>query len=219
MTDMVRLVVMAIAGLVAAGAAAALYDRFTAHPAVLRGMSIEELVAGVKTELRRLQNVPGPPLGLELSEVALTMSIDRERGTSGEGKLVVPVFDELMLSKKTATTDHRSSKVSIVLVPPKGSEILSSDKPTIEFADLLLEVRRQLQATMASEPRLDAKSIQVDLGFELTAKRTDKAAVKVSVLGLDAERTASDKSGNTIVLKYANPKFATDKSTTKPAAP
>lgn len=219
MTDMLRLMFMAIAAIVAAGVAGALYDRFNTHPLVLRGMNVEELVVGVKTELRRLQNIPGPSLGLELSEVALTLSVAREDGTSGDGKIVVPVFDELQVSSKTATSDQRSSKVSIVLVPPKGSETLSTDKPTIQFADLLIEVRRQLQATMASEPRLDAKSIQVDLGFELTAKRTDTAAVKVRVLSLGAERSTSEKNGNTIVLKYANPRFATDAAGTKPVAP
>jgi hypothetical protein len=219
MMDLFRIAVIGIVGLVAAGTTAAVYDKLTTHSAIVRTMSIEELIGEIKSELRRFANVPGPPLGLDLAEVEITLAVDREIGTTAEGTFGVPVFDELSMSRSTSNVEQQTSKVVVVLMPPKGSQIMSAGQPKIEFANLLGEVRRQIQSSMTSEPRLDAKSIEVSLGFVLTAKRTDKIAVKVKVLGIGAEEDSSEKSGNTIVLKYENPRFATAKGETEPNPP
>jgi hypothetical protein len=219
MGDLFRLAMIGIVGLIAAGATAEVFDRLTKHSPIVGTMSLEELIGGIKSELGRFANVPGPPLGLDLTEVEITLSIDRELGTTIEGKFGVPVFDELSLSRSMASIDQRTSKVTVVLVPPNGSQTMSTGQPKIEFANLLGEVRRQLQAAMASEPRLDTKSIEVDLGFVLTAKRTDKIGVKVQVIGIGAERATSEKSGNTILLKYKNPRYSADSGAVKPIPP
>ena len=194
--------------LVAAGLAYVLITRAGRPAPVVGSFSLEATISGIKRELQRLENTPGPTLGLVLSEVKVALIVQSNESLSSEFGLSLPVFDETKVGVGDTVAGQTGSKVTVVLVPPRGSQVLSADGARdIRFAELLVSAREALQRSMENEPRLEAKSIEVDLAFVLTAERADSASVKLKVVSVGLSLDHKSTSSNSITLTYLNPKY------------
>lgn len=187
-----------------------LVNRPSKPQSVVSSFSLEETISGIKRELQKLEDTPGQTLGLILNDVKIALFVQEEFADSGDVSLTVPVFDEAKLNTSDTLGAQTGSKVTVDLAPPRGSQVLSaSGDGRIEFADLLVATREALQRSMQNEPKLEAKSIEVELAFVLTAKRTDSASVKAKVVSIGISSEHKGTSSNTITLIYSNPKYQT----------
>ncbi len=194
--------------LIAAGMAYMLIARARKPAPVVGSFSLEDTISGIKRELQRLENTPGPTLGLLLTEVKVVLFVQRQETSSSEFGLTLPVFDETKFGVDDTATGQVGSKVTVALVPPRGSQVLSVDNAgSIQFAELLMSAREALHRSLANEPRLEAKSIEVDLAFVLTAESSDSASVKVKVVSVGLSADSKSTSSNSITLTYLNPKY------------
>lgn len=167
---------------------------------------LEETIAAIKQELLVVENTPGDRLGLSLKEVKIVLSVQQDQEISGSAKLSVPVFSKSVLESGAKVVETSSSKVSVVLVPPKPERTLRDrPRPPIRFAELFIATREALARAMETEPPLDAKSVDIDLSFVLVQETSAGATVEAMVLTLGAKAGVKDTGANLITLKYANP--------------
>lgn len=208
MPDFYRHAIAVIVAALAYGGTLYLVGRASGALLPFSTLSLEQVIGQIKRELHELENTPGPTLGLLLDEVTVVLHVQREDARLSDATLTVPVFDESKLTASSSTTRADGSKVTVVLVPPEGTQTLSTPPgPRIEFSDILVATRESLQKSMQSEPRLDAKSIVVELSFVLTAANSSSSAVKAKVISVDGSTAGKDTSSNTITLKYSNPRY------------
>ena len=208
-----------IVALVAFKGALWIVNRASKPPAPIASFSLDQTITDIKTELARLEAQPGAPLGLRLTEIEIALQLSQAGEKTAGAGLSVPVFSEAALTANTTSSWEEGSKVTIVLAPPADSSVLSTGaKPSLRFADLLGSVRESLRKAMQDEPRLDAKSISLELSFVLVAGTAIGADVKVQLLSLGIGRTQTTTAGNTLTLTYRNPAYAED-AVAKPTPP
>jgi hypothetical protein len=208
-----RLALAVCIGIVAFSIALYFLNRGSKLDPVVAGFSLDATIDDIKRQLQQLEDTPGTRLGLKLSEVKVSLSVQEAKGADSSVNLTVPVFDEAAIGRASETTANFGSKVTVILVPPKGGVVLSSAaKTTILFADLLASTREALHDAMESEPKLEAKEIEVELAFVLTAKRSDTVSVKAKVLSAGDSSSREDGRSNTVTLKYINPAYQTEKT-------
>ncbi len=173
------------------------------------GLSLETTVGEIKQALVRLENTPGVRLGLELTEVKIELLVTGSATQTGSAGLSIPVFSDSEIAGTVKVDEKRGSKVTVVLVPPDGSQILSADwDAQIDFASVLRGIRRELVATMTREPKLDAKSIKVDMSFVLIRTEESNASVKAHFLGVTSTVGNETSASNSISLLYKNPSYS-----------
>lgn len=212
-----RLAAAVIAGMLIYAGLPAVISQIRPPAAPIAGFSLDQTIADIKRELVRVENDTGPRLGLDLESVKIELQLKQADERSAGLGLAVPVFTEAALKAGTIASSEESSKLTVVLVPPTGRVTLSTDAaPRINFADLLIAARTSLVAAMDSEPALDAKSIELQIGFVLVQTTSGSASVKAAVISAEAGTKLSATAGNTVTLSYANPAYAKE---AKPAAP
>ncbi len=186
----------------------------------ITAFSLEKTIVDIKRELARFANSPGEPLGLELQEIKIVLLVQRDSSSSSNGALNVPVFKKAKLAGTIGFSEKTASKVTIVMVPPDGSHLLSaSDDTTIRFVDLLLSMRTALQAAMAEKPALVTKQIEVTLNFVLTRTNELDTSIEAHIINIGSSLKQQNTGSNSITLKYLNPEYAKDNKKTKPAPP
>lgn len=220
MAEVYRFVVAFIVALIAFGIAHYFVSRWTKPAPVIASFSLEQTISDIKRELQKLENSPGDRLGLELSEVEIALFVQQESKQSSDAGLTIPVFDETKVGTGGSVTAQSGSKVTVVLVPPRGSRTLASDRGSqVEFADLLIAARAALQRSLHNEPALDAKSIDVELAFVLTTTRSTSASVQAKLIQVTAGAEETQDNSNTITLKYVNPKYQEQTASGAASAP
>ena len=187
--------------------------KFVGHLAGDRGsasaistLSLRKTVGDIKSELRRFRNTPGPQLNLILSEVKIELLIREESSETGTLELIVPVFHDTAGEAGQGRSTAAGSRVTVVFVPPNETETLSvDDQTTIRFSNLLHAVRSALHDAMDAEPRLDAKSIEVEISFVLLSSSSVGAVVEAKVVAVDVGSSWTRTNSNTITLSYVSP--------------
>lgn len=214
-----RYAVAAIIALVAFKGALWIVNRVAKSPAPVSAFSLDRTISDIKAELTKLEATPGAPLGLKLSEVKIALQVSQTDAKTSSAGLSVPVFSAADIKGGAGWSWEQGSKVTIVLVPPADRSVLSTDTGSaLKFADLLGAVRESLRKAMQNEPRLDAKSIEVELAFVLVTDTSAGAEVKVQLLSLEVGSTQKSTAGNTVTLTYQNPAYA-EKTSAKPTPP
>lgn len=213
--DLSDLLPSAVLGLLVLAAALWFVNRRAAPPLPVGALSLDQAIRDIKAELMRLEADPGPRPGLTLCAVKIELHLretERQTGTAG---LAVPVFKAAEVTAGRGLSQDQGSTVTIVLAPPPDRMTLSAEgpAPALRFADLLIAARTSLAAAMDSEPRLDARSIEVKVDFVLVSDACAGAEVTVKVLGIGTETTRGLSIGHAVTLSYANPAHA------GPAAP
>jgi hypothetical protein len=208
--DLPNFVPAAVLGLLALAAALWFVNRRASPLLPVGALSLDQTIRDIKAELMRLEADPGPRLGLTLSAVKIELQLretERQTGTAG---LAVPVFKAAEVTAGRGLSQDQGSKVTIVLAPPPDRMTLSADgpAPALRFADLLIAARTSLAAAMDSEPRLDARSIEVKVDFVLVSDASAGAEVTVKVVSIGTETTRSLSTGNAVTLSYASPAHA-----------
>ena len=215
-----RLVIATVIALVVFGLALHALNRIAKPLARVSSFPLEDTLSDIKRELQKLENLPGPALGLTLSEVKITLMVQEDDTRSGAATLAVPVFDKSALKATGKQATKTGSKVTVALAPPKGSQVLSADrKTTVNFADLLASTRTALQRSMTTEPRLDAKAIDVEISFVLVAGESRDASVDAKIVSIGATSDWQLTHSNTVMLKYVNPAFQSKEHEATPIPP
>jgi len=215
-----RLIIAAILGVLIFGFALQFLKRFAEPAASVASFSLEDTLSDIKTELQKLENAPGQSLGVELSEIAVTLLVQSIDTKSTSAALAVPVFSESALNASKERVATGASTITVVLVPPKGLQTLSAAaRTTINFSDLLIATREALQRSLENEPKLDAKSVELKLHYSLVATKTDAASVKAQVLNIGSTSDFQATNSNTITLTYTNPAYAKKEDTAVPVPP
>ncbi|MGC4074328.1 MAG: hypothetical protein QM760_17810 [Nibricoccus sp.] len=218
-TDYWRYAIAVIVALVGFKVALWIISRASKPPSPIASFSLDQTISDIKAELAKLEAEPGAPLGLRLTEIEIALQLSQTEEKTSSAGLSVPVFNETEITGNASWSWEEGSKVTIVLAPPADSIVLSAgSKPALKFADLLISVRESLRKAMQNEPRLAAKSIELELAFVLVAETSAEANVKVQLVSLGVGRTQKSTTGNTITLTYENPAFA-DKASAKPTPP
>ncbi len=214
-----RYAVAVIIAIVAFTGALWILNRTVKPPAPVSTFSLDQTISDIKTELKNLETGSGAPLGLKLSEVKIALQVSQEEGKNTDASLSVPVFSSAEIKASAGNSWEQGSKVTLVLVPPAESPLLSvPPRSVLKFADLLRGVRESVRTAMQNEPRLDAKSIEVELAFVLVTEDSAGAEVKVELLSLGVGRTQKSTAGNTVTLTYENPAYVA-KDAGKPTPP
>ena len=175
------------------------------------GLSLEETIAQVKRELAEIGSTPGPTAGLELKDVALELTTQRDDKQGRAGELVVPVFKEASVKGEASTKITTGSKIAITFVPPPGEELLAAPKPgQLDLSDLVLSARKALVSASAdaSGTQLTPKSVEIEVNFVLVKAAGASSAIKAYVVNIGSSTEKSETGGNKITLHYRNPKLA-----------
>lgn len=181
-------------------------------------LSLEETIADLKNELGELADIPGPSLGLELGDIKLELTTQRDKTDSTKLALAVPVFKSTALSSETEDQLTQGSKITVVFAPPKGGVVLSGDASDgLDLSDLVLAARAALIATGDQPPDLAPKKIDIELNFVLVRSKTDEAKIEAHVIELGGGSAAVRKNGNKLSLSFINPAFV--KADDKPTPP
>ena len=176
--------------------------------AQVRTLSLRETVGDIKKELQALEDTPGPSLDLVLSEVRIELLVREESSDTGTLELAVPVFASNVVDVDLERSTASSSRISVVLAPPDGTQTLSTNtQTTIKFSRLLSAIRRALHDAVDVEPRLDAKSIEVEIGFILLDGGSVGASVEAKVVTADVGSSWTRSNSNTVTLSYVNERY------------
>ena len=195
-------------------AAHVFYDKFFyTEELTATSFPLEDTIIEVKQELVKLANTPGTPLGLRLDEVEIILMVDTVITDSNVNKLKVPVFKESAIKANSFISHKSASKISLVLVPPDGSQTLSTTekKQQFNFSELLIHTRKSLELAIQEEPPLEAKSIEVEINFIFSRNQDVGATIDVQVLSVGAERSGQDSTSNSIKFTYVNPRYQSSK--------
>lgn len=195
------------------------YPRLFPEPVSdVSAVSLEETIADLKNELVELGDIPGPSLGLELDDVKIELTTQRDKSESSSAGLAVPVFKSATLSSETVGKVTQGSKVAVVFAPPKGGVVLAGESAEgLDLSELVLAARSAIIATSAQPPELTPKKIDVELNFVLVRSSKTAGKIEAHVIELGGGSEAVRNNGNKLLLSFANPAFKKDEA--KPVAP
>jgi len=181
------------------------YPRLFGTPvAEVKALSLEETIVDLKNELVDLADIPGPNLDLELGDIKLQLTTQRDKIDSSKVALAVPVFNSTALSSGTENNVTQGSKITVVFAPPKGGVVLSSgDSDGLDLSDLVLAARAALIATAEQPPALVPKKIDIELDFVLVQSSANAGHIEAHVITLGGGSEAISKNGNKLVLSFA----------------
>ncbi|MGC1496755.1 MAG: trypco2 family protein [Sulfitobacter sp.] len=186
-----------------------LYPRFFGDPpAYVSSMSLEDTITDLKLELALIGGTPGDTAGLELGDVTIELTTQKDDTKSAQASLAVPVFKESALESKTSVKLTQGSKMTLVLQAPSGEIMLGQPKKgRLDLSELALAARSALLSTMSKEPQLIPKSVEIELSFVFVETKSAKAEIKAFVVGIGAESEAVTTGGNKITLNFVNSKM------------
>lgn len=180
-------------------------------------VSLEETITDLKSELVELADIPGPNLGLELGDIKIDLTTQRDKNESASLALAVPVFKSTALSSETEGKVTQGSKVSVVFAPPKGGVVLAGETTDgLDLSELVLAARAAIISTAEQPPELTPKKIDIELNFVLVQSSTNAGKIEAHVIELGGGSEAVQKNGNKLVLSFANPAFQKDESSPTP---
>lgn len=128
---------------------------FPAREMEITALTLEETITDLKKELAELADIPGPSLDLELGDIKIELTTQRDKNDSSKLALSVPVFKSAVLSSEAEDKATQGSKITVVFAPPKGGVVLSSETSEgLDLSDLVLAARAALIAAAEQPPAL-----------------------------------------------------------------
>ena len=185
-----------------------LADRESPIESVSMGLSLEKTLTEIKRELKIYSQTAGSSLGLDLRDISLELVVQQEVKNNVDLELKVPIFPNGNVNSRVARFTKTGSRLTILLAPPAGSQILSAPQPSvIQFAKLLESIRETLQVSLNNEPVLEAKSIKLELQFVFVTEGSTTTGIRAKVVIVGAGTGWTNSNSNTITLSYVNPKY------------
>jgi hypothetical protein len=166
---------------------------------------VSEVIEAIKKEIQAAQQVVIGEPKLGLTEVILEINALVTRSTKGGVKVLVASFITGP-SLEGGLENAQSQKITISLKPPEPIITQSGlDLSRLDIANTIVLLRRELQAGLASEPRLLPSKLDIEIEFSVQKDLEGSGGIKLIFVEIGPKVKRSSKNLHKITLHFEEP--------------